>query len=467
LRYAKSGTLVFLAVLFISSAAMAMPASFADLAEKQQSSVVNISTTQVVQGRQGLPPGFGFPPGSPFDEFFKDFFRNMPPQERHALGTGFIISQDGYIVTNNHVVDRADEVIVKLRDGSEHEAKIIGTDPKLDLALLKIDGKGYKAVKLGDSDKLRVGDWVVAIGNPFGLEQTVTAGIVSAKGRVIGAGPYDSFIQTDAAINPGNSGGPLFNVNGEVVGINTAIFSRSGGNNGIGFAIPINLAKSVIKELKETGHVRRARLGVYIADIDKETMKALKLKNRHGALVPQVEAGSAADKAGIRAGDVIVAIDGEPIKQAHDLPIRVARHTPGDKVRLKIIRDGKPMTITVIVEEMQEETARASRDSRSSNRVKLGVVLEELTPDLADRLRIRVKSGVVVKQVQRGSPAARAGITRGDVIYRVNGKPVNRLKDFYKVAKAFKPGEVLRIMLDRQGDQVFALVKLPKRPKGE
>lgn len=467
MKYAKSIVLGFLFVFFISSAAMAMPASFADLAANQQNSVVNISTTKLMQTRQGLPPGFGFPPGSPFDEFFKDFYRNTPPQERHALGTGFIISTDGYIVTNNHVVDGADEVIVKLRDGTEHEAKIVGTDPKLDLALLKIKGKNLKAVKMGDSDKLRVGDWVVAIGNPFGLEQTVTAGIVSAKGRVIGAGPYDNFIQTDAAINPGNSGGPLFNAHGEVVGINTAIFSRSGGNNGIGFAIPVNLAKSIIDELKETGHVRRARLGVYIADIDKETMQALKLKNRHGALVPQVEAGSAADKAGIRAGDVIIAIDGEAIKHAHDLPIKVARHTPGDKVRLKIIRDGKPKVIAVVVEEMPEDVARGPQGPKKSDKVQLGLLLEELTPELTDRLRIRVKSGVVVKQVQRGSPAARAGIERGDVIYRVNGKPVNSLKDFNKVAKTFRRGDVLRVMLDRQGDQVFALVKLPKRQKGE
>ncbi|PJA32062.1 MAG: trypsin, partial [Zetaproteobacteria bacterium CG_4_9_14_3_um_filter_53_7] len=312
--------------------AQAMPESFADLAAQQADSVVNISTTQhVQQGMRGLPPGLELPQNSPFNEFFNDFLRNMPQQEqeKHALGTGFIISADGYVVTNNHVVDGADEVIVKMRDGTEHEAKIIGTDPKLDVALLKINAKGLKTVRIGNSEALRVGDWVVAIGNPFGLSQTVTAGIVSAKGRVIGSGPYDDFIQTDAAINPGNSGGPLFNAQGDVVGINTAIYSRSGGNNGIGFAIPINLAKPILDELKEKGHVTRARLGVHIADIDKETAEALGLKTREGALVPQVEAGSAADRAGIRAGDVIVSIDGTPVRKAHDLPIRVARHAPG------------------------------------------------------------------------------------------------------------------------------------------
>ncbi len=454
-------------IMMFSQTAHALPDSFADLAESQADAVVNISTTKLVQSsnQQGLPPGFGFPPGSPFEDFFKDFFQNMPPQERHALGTGFIISDDGYIVTNNHVVDSADEVIVKTRDGKEHEAKIIGTDPKLDIALLKIKAKHLKKVHLGNSDKLRVGDWVVAIGNPFGLEQTVTAGIVSAKGRVIGSGPYDDFIQTDAAINPGNSGGPLFNVRGEVVGINTAIYSRSGGNNGIGFAIPINLAKSVINELKKTGHVTRARLGVFIADVDKETMKALGLPNRHGALVPQVQAGSAADKAGIRAGDVIVALDGELIKNAHDLPIRVARHHPGDKVKVRVIRNGKPKEIVVTVEEMPDDQATHGKAATSEKRVRLGVVVEDLTAELARQLQARVDKGVVIRQVLRGSPAARAGMSRGDVIYRINGRVVKDAASFKKLLQDFKPGDVLRVMLDRHGDQVFALVKLPKPSK--
>jgi len=446
--------------------AQAMPESFADLAAEQADAVVNISTTQhITQGGQGLPPGFGFPKGSPF-EGFNDFFRNMPqqPQEKNSLGTGFILSADGYIVTNNHVVQGADEVVVKMRDGTEMQAKIIGTDPKLDVALLKVKGKNLKTVKIGNSDQLRVGDWVVAIGNPFGLSQTVTAGIVSAKGRVIGSGPYDDFIQTDAAINPGNSGGPLFNSKGELVGINTAIYSRSGGNNGIGFAIPINLARPILDELRRTGHVTRARLGVHITDIDKEMMKALGLKSRKGALVPQVEAGSAADKAGVLPGDVITAIDGEIIHKAHDLPIRVARHTPGDKVKLDIIREGKKKRLTVTVEAMPEdEMARNGQQKSDSSRVRLGMVLENLSPDMAARLRSRAKSGVVVQQVQQGMPAARAGIQRGDVIYRINGKDVKNMQEFSALAKTFKHGDVLRLMMDRSGDQVFALVKLPKK----
>jgi len=464
---------LFLTAMWVSQA-QAMPESFADLAAAQANSVVNISTTvhaHAIQGVQpGLPHGFGAPHGSPFDDFFNDFMRNLPRQQRekHALGTGFIISSDGYVVTNNHVVEGADEVIVKMRDGSEHEAKIIGTDPKLDVALIKFKARHLKAVTLGDSNHLRVGDWVVAIGNPFGLEQTVTAGIVSAKGRVIGSGPYDDFIQTDAAINPGNSGGPLFNSKGEVMGINTAIYSRSGGNNGIGFAIPINLAKSVLTELREKGHVTRAQLGVHITDVDKETMQALGLKNRDGALVPQVVAGSAADKAGILPGDVIVSIDGKAVHKAHDLPLRVARHTPGDKVKIGVIRNGRAKMITVTVEAMDDtDMAKNGHIQRNGSKVRLGMVVDNLTADLAARLQSRVKHGVVVQQVQRGMPAARAGIQRGDVIYRINGKDVNNLRDFAKLAKHFKAGDALRVMLDRQGDQVFTLLKLPKTHKAE
>ena len=469
MSYIKRLFPVFLLAFMWVSHAEAMPDSFADLAAAQADSVVNISTTKHARLRTQQMPGLNGPHGSPFDDFFNDFLRNMPrqqQQEKHALGTGFILSADGYVVTNNHVVEGADEVIVKMRDGSEHEAKIVGTDPKLDVALIKFKGKHLKAVTLGDSNKLRVGDWVVAIGNPFGLEQTVTAGIVSAKGRVIGSGPYDDFIQTDAAINPGNSGGPLFNVRGEVVGINTAIYSRSGGNNGIGFAIPINLARSVIDELRTTGHMTRARLGVHITDVDKETMQALGLKNRNGALVPQVVSGSAADKAGIKPGDVIVSIDGVEVHKAHDLPIRVARHAPGDKVKIGLIRDGKRRTITVQVEAMEDDAVASRGKARhSGSNIRLGMVVDNLTADLAARLQTRVKKGVLVQQVQRGMPAARAGIQRGDVIYRINGKNVNNIRAFSRLAKKFKHGDVLRVMLDRHGDQVFTLLKLPKQRK--
>ncbi len=441
--------------------AQAIPDSFADLAEEQQASVVNISTTQYAKANQFHSPFGNFPGGSPFDDFFRGFMENMPQQERHALGTGFILSKKGFIVTNNHVVKDADEIVVTLSDGKEFAAELIGTDPKLDLALLKIDAKRLKAVELGDSDKMRVGDWVVAIGNPFGLNLTVTAGIISAKGRVIGSGPYDDFIQTDAAINPGNSGGPLFNVKGEVVGINTAIYSQSGGSNGIGFAIPINLAKSVFKELRESGHVRRARLGVRIQDVDKATMKALGLPNRQGALVPQVEAGSAADKAGIIAGDVIVAVDGTPIRKSHDLPIKIARHQPGDKVKLEVIRDGKRKIIPVIVEEMPDE-AHAKMPNKKKAMAKHGIVVEPLTEKAADRLRTRTTTGVLVKQVRANSPAAKAGIKRGDVIMRIDGHEVKNMRNFEAYANKLSQDHALRILLDRHGDQVFVIVVAKK-----
>lgn len=449
-------------LLVMPNMSIALPDSFADLAAAQKPSVVNISTTQhaKVSAHNFRSPFEGMP-SSPFDDFFRGFLDQIPEQESHALGTGFILSKDGYIVTNNHVVKDADEIVVKNSDGEEFEAELIGTDSKLDLALLKINKKDVKPVALGDSGKLRVGDWVVAIGNPFGLEQTVTAGIVSAKGRVIGSGPYDDFIQTDAAINPGNSGGPLFNAAGEVIGINTAIYSQSGGNNGIGFAIPINLAKTVFEELRKNGRVQRARLGIRIQDIDKVTMDAMGLKRRNGALVPQVEAGSAADKAGIQAGDVIVAIDGEPIKKSHDLPIKVARHQPGDKVVVDVIRGGKRQKISVVVEAMPEdETAQMKNEKKAL--AAHGLIVELLTEDVAKKLRTQTQTGVVVKQVRQGSPAARAGIEPGDVIIRIDGNAINNVRQFEKAAAQLDENHALRVLLDRQGNQVFTIVLQPK-----
>jgi len=456
---------VLLFVFALPGVVMSMPADFSEIAAKSKPSVVNISATQVARQSQhrGMPPGF--PPGSPFEDFFGEFFRNMPvpPRERHSLGSGFIISEEGYVVTNNHVVENADEIIVTASDGNEYEAELVGTDAKLDLALLKIDSNGIKAVKLGDSDALRVGQWVVAIGNPFGLEQTVTAGIVSAKGRVIGAGPYDDFIQTDASINPGNSGGPLFNSEGELVGINTAIISRSGGNVGIGFAIPIKLAKPVLDELRATGRVSRARLGVYIEEVSKDVMKAMDLPDSNGALVRRVEADSAADKAGIEAGDVIVAIDGDKIKRVHDLPIRVASHKPGDKVKIALIRDGKRKTLTVTVEAMPEDEVVAKAGDKS--RAKLGLALSDLTEELAEELDTKRKKGVVVRRVAGGSPAARAGIEQGDIIFRVNRHAVNNTEDFKKHTQDMDEENVLQLMIERDGDQVFIVMRAPSGDK--
>ena len=456
----RIGMTALVLVLFSWGQASAMPNSFADLVAAQKDTVVNISTTKRVHIQHPQIPQM--PNGTPFDQFFQQFFGQLPQlqnQERHALGTGFIVSSDGYIVTNNHVIDGADEIMVKTSKGKEFQAKLIGADAKLDVALLKIKAKHLHAASLGNSDRLRVGDWVVAIGNPFGLEQTVTAGIVSARGRVIGSGPYDDFIQTDAAINPGNSGGPLFNTKGEVVGINAAIYTKSGGNNGIGFAIPINLAHSVFEELRKTGHVQRARLGVAIGDVDAETMKALGLPNQEGAVVRQVQSGSAADKAGIQASDVIVGVDGVRIKHAHDLPIRIARHHPGDQVALKMIRDGRPITVTVVVEEMSgKDAGKASKKQV----MKLGMALSELTPELRHQLETRVQAGVAVRAVRRGSPAFMAGIERGDVLYKINGQVIKSVSDVARVMQSLEAGEALRVMMDRHGNQAFTVIRIPK-----
>jgi len=329
----------------------ARPDSFAAIADAMKPAVVNISTTEAVR-RQG-PRG-----ADPFREYRERFFGESLPREepRQSLGSGLIVEPEGYVLTNNHVIENARMIMVRLSDEEEYEARVVGRDPRTDLALLKIQGRGkFTAVRLGDSDALRVGDWVVAIGNPFGLEHTVTAGIVSAKGRVIGAGPYDDFIQTDAAINPGNSGGPLFNTRGEVVGINSAIFSQTGGSVGIGFAIPVNLAKELLPQLKSKGRVVRGWLGIAIAPVTPEMAKKLGAPDRRGALVAELVPGGPAAAAGVRAGDVIVAFQDKPIRRVDDLP-RVAARTPvGTEVELKLLRAGKEIAVTVRLAELPEQ----------------------------------------------------------------------------------------------------------------
>jgi len=340
------------------------PDSFAELAEKEGHVAVNISTTRVVKGVKRFFPFQGREFRDFFgDEFFRRFFGEIPEEQmkQTSLGSGVVVSEDGYILTNNHVVADAEEILVIFLNKEKYEAKIIGRDPKTDLALIKIKlDKPIPAARLGDSDKLRVGDWVVAIGNPFGLGSTVTAGIVSAKGRIIGAGPYDNFIQTDASINPGNSGGPLFNLDGEVIGINTAIATRSGGNVGIGFAIPINMAKSVMSQLKEKGKVIRGWLGVVIQVITPEIKEKFSLETTEGALVGEVSKGSPAEKGGLKRGDVIISFDGKRVKEMPSLPPMVAATPVGKKVEIIVIRKGKEMRLTVKVGELEEETRMAA-----------------------------------------------------------------------------------------------------------
>ncbi|MBI2918250.1 MAG: Do family serine endopeptidase [Chloroflexi bacterium] len=335
------------------------PDTLAPLVEEVKPAVVNISTTQAP--RQQPRRGFRAPfrGQEPFEEFFERFFGGPMPQEprpQQSLGSGFIIDKDGYILTNNHVIENAGMIMVKLANEKEYEAKVIGRDPRTDLALIKINARGdLPVVRIGDSDSLQVGDWVLAIGNPFGLGQTVTAGIVSAKGRVIGQGPYDDFIQTDAAINPGNSGGPLFNTRGEVVGINTAIFSQSGGNIGIGFAVPVNIAKSLVPQLKAKGRVSRGWLGVSIGPVTDEAAKELKLKDTKGALVMEVVERSPADRAGLQQGDVIVSFDGKDVAGATDLPRLVGSTPIGKEVSLRVIREARPLDLKATIREFRED----------------------------------------------------------------------------------------------------------------
>jgi serine protease Do len=434
------------------------PATFSDLAKKASPSVVNISTVKVVKsgGRQ-MPMPFG--PNDPFKDFFERFFKDMVPRDfkQQALGSGFIIDKEGYIVTNNHVVEKGDEIKVKLSDGKEFTAKIVGKDPKTDLALIKIDAdRSLVPLGMGDSDKLEVGDWVVAIGNPFGLGNTVTAGIVSAKYRHIGAGAYDNFIQTDASINPGNSGGPLLNTAGEVVGVNTAIYSQSGGSVGIGFAIPINMAKDLVPQLKQ-GKVIRGWLGVMIQKVTPELRGKLNLKEEKGALVADVTPGGPADKAGIRRGDVIVAFDGKEIKEMNDLPLVVASTAVGKTVGVDLWRKNKKESVQVKIGELKdEEKVMAARTDGGG----LGMSLEEITPERAKAFGLTEKSGLVVVQVEDGSPGGEAGVRPGDLILEMDQTPLRNLDEFNRKVEEFKKGDTILLLIKRQKATLFLTLKV-------
>lgn len=433
---------------------------FATLAEKAGGAVVNISITKTVQG--GQPFRFG-PQGqnNPLDEFFEQFFNDprMPapfrqqPREQSSLGSGFVISADGFIVTNNHVVEGAETISVKLRNGKEYEAKVVGTDPETDLALVKIEAKDLTVLEFADSDKVRVGQWAMAIGNPFGLSNTVTAGIISATGRVIGAGPFDYFLQTDASINPGNSGGPLLDVEGKVVGINTAIIPSG---QGLGFAIPSNMAQKVLAQLKNGDTVHRGWLGIQMQDVNDDMASALGLKEAKGVLVADVFSGNPADKAGIRPGDVIVSIDGNDIADMHALARFIAGMLPGDKVKVGLLRKGKSETVTVTLEERAENVAKVQTDQPEAKvepATKMGVFLRPLKSAEAERLGLDTARGLLVTNVQPDSAAAAQGITRGDVILEVNQTPVNSVDAFLKAVES--SGNRPALLLVRRGMRNF------------
>ncbi|MDX5362329.1 MAG: DegQ family serine endoprotease [Alphaproteobacteria bacterium] len=455
-----------------------VPESFADLAEQLSPAVVNIATSQTVQSQRPDIPMPQFPPGTPFEEFFKDFFDrqqrgNGQPRRVQSLGSGFVIDASGYIVTNNHVIDGADEIEVNFADGRTLPAELVGTDPKTDLALLKVEpDEPLVSVSFGDSNASRVGEWVMAIGNPFGLGGSVSVGIISARNRDINAGPYDDFIQTDAAINRGNSGGPLFNMNGEVVGVNTAIISPSGGSIGIGFAIPSTLAKSVVSQLREYGETRRGWLGVRIQSVTDEIAESLGLDKARGALVAGVSEGGPAADAGIEPGDVIVSFDGKEVPEMRQLPRIVAETEVGKTVDVDVIREGKTQTLQVRVGRLEEaEDVAAAADgatpspSAQETVSALGLQLAPLTEEGRAQFSVPEDvTGVLVSEVAADSAAAEKGIRPGDVIVEVAQQEVSSPADVARLVEETKAGErkSILLLLNRGGDLRFVAVRLDK-----
>lgn len=438
--------------------------SFAGLVKRLKPAVVNISTTSVVSNTSGQGFVFQSPFGEndPFGELFNKFFQQFPnqPFTQRGLGSGLIVSEDGYVVTNNHVVDRARDIEVVLDGGEKYKAEVVGKDPRTDIAVLKINPKRkLQAVSFGDSDKLEIGDWVIAIGNPFGLGHTVTAGIVSAKGRSLGMGSYDDFIQTDAPINPGNSGGPLFNLNGEVVGVDTAIVA---GGQGIGFAIPANMVSHVVDQIKTNGKAVHGWLGVMVQPITPEIAEGMKLSELKGALVADVSPGGPADKAGIKRGDVIVALNGKKVDTVSELTNSVGVVQPGTKEDLKVVRDGVERQVSVKIGELPENLAVGEEKSQEVSEEKLGLVVQEITPGIANRLNLDESTGVIVTNVSPGSVAQEAGFRPGDVIVEINNKSVKNMKDYDKATAMLEKGGSTLFLVKRGENTIYLAVKIEK-----
>jgi serine protease Do len=453
-----------------ASAAGLAPETFADIAQKYSPAVVNISTQKTFKGKPSQQEFFGHGPmpgpNEPFWDFFQKFFPEMPRERtQRSLGTGFIIDPKGLVITNEHVIKNADKITVKMagEDGKEYTATVKGRDPLTDLALLQIDSKdkNFPSLTLGDSDKIRVGDWVVAIGNPFGLGHTVTQGIISAKGRIIGAGRYDNFLQTDAAINPGNSGGPLLNLDGQVVGINTAIVASG---QGIGFAIPSNMVKSIIDQLETKGKVVRGMLGVQVQVVTPEIAKSFGMSEPRGALVAEVHPGSPAEKAGVKREDIIIEYNGTPIHEMNELPRLVAGTPPGTKSTIKVLRNGKEITLPITVTELTEEKLGKEAGEQGNGENSIGLVVEDLDSQLARRFDLgREAKGVVVVEVLPGSSASDAGFRQGDIVMEVGGKAVADAKAFQKMLTAQPKGSYVRFLVKREGRTLILALEIPEK----
>lgn len=457
----------FFLILFFNQNALAQLPDFTGMVKKNGAAVVNISTSQKTPDVDDLSQGQQLPEGIPpeMEELFRHFFNGQGggyiPRETKSLGSGFIISQDGYVLTNHHVVKGADEIVVKLSDRRELLAKLIGSDARTDVAVLKVEATNLPTVDIGDPNQLQVGEWVLAIGSPFGFEQSVTAGIVSAKGRSLPGGNYVPFIQTDVAINPGNSGGPLFNMDGKVVGINSQIYSRTGGFMGLSFAIPMDIVSNVVDQIKSSGKVARGWLGVQIQDVTRELAESFGMKRPQGALVSKVIAGSPSEKAGLQIGDIITEFNGQKVETSGELPPMVGMSPIDEKATVKIIRQGKTKTLTVTVGLLPEESetlAETKVETKPDNR--LGITVVDLTNEQREQLQV-IQNGVLVRNVAKG-PGRDAGIQRGDVILRIQNNIIRDVADFDKIVKNLPAGKSIAVLIQRQGSPVFLALKIEK-----
>ncbi|MGM0412440.1 MAG: Do family serine endopeptidase [Pseudomonadota bacterium] len=473
-QFLRAAAVALLALFLVGSAAArsGLP-DFTDLVKEQKDAVVNISTTQKVEGGgiPGMPPGMEMPEGGPWDDLFRRFFDERGegggPQrefETTSLGSGFIISSDGYVLTNHHVIAEAESIRVRMSDRSEYEAEVVGSDPRSDIALLKVDAENLPTAEMDTSGEVEVGEWVMAIGTPFGFEHSVSVGVVSALGRSLPNDAYVPFIQTDVAINPGNSGGPLFDLDGEVIGINSQIYSRTGGYQGVSFAIPADVAMDVVRDLREDGRVTRGWLGVLVQDVDRELAESFGMDQAAGALVARVVADGPAAEAGLKPGDVITAFNGEPLPESGALPPLVGRSKPGEEAELTVLRNGEERHVEITLGELPEEEEGARAQGRP------GPGEQGSDPDGADRLGLRVEpvpdrlrqrletdGGIVVAEVTEG-PAARIGLRRGDVITMIAGEAIQGVEHFHEVVAGLEPGRQVPVLVHRgQGPRFMAL----------